>query len=634
MNIIQVFFLTITPSILFLILMEQIGFFVTKVIQTMTKSVDTANQGFVLRVFVGLLVWTMLLLAMGSLNILFSDLVKYGLIVIGLVIFILFRRYKQTNLGKIKLFFLTNRYILLGVLIFFAIGSITAFRPITEFDSLWYHITTPKIFLQDHNTAFKGGGIFRYSVHPFINFFISIWPLTLPLPTVYTSMIINWIQFLIVALGAFWTTQLGKKQFGFNTTMQIATPSLLGLNATAIFLYGTGYNDIYGMIFGLVASLYIFSLSTQKKVSLTSVWIAIMLIVCLMLVKVFFIIHGIFLCIYLLSVVQKAHKTDNTNPSIKQLFLVFGIGFVVFILPWLIRSYFYTGKLLYPIGDKGVEVDTYINAGSVDANNHWSSFIWQRFDNSLVLLLLFSYSPLFLLGIFSLINSSISKKIIELWVYSFVSFWVVFFISIYYDPRYLFGSASVFVFLGIVIFSELSRKLTAITMLALLLLPTGYIYLSYRYVNAQSRNWLKGYLIPSLKTGITPIEVLVTAFKANQEYAYTPDYKSDYFELPDGIKKTDIIFIINNVHLAYFDFKVIHPYTEPSIYTSNKLKTASDFYAALKKDGVNYIYANNQSISDQCKLLKINDYENCDKSDYVEITLKDKPENITWYKLK
>jgi hypothetical protein len=115
MNIIQVFFLTITPAMLFLILVEQIGFFGIKVIQTLTKSLDTTNQSFVLRIFVGLLLWTMILLGLGSLSMLYADLVKFGLVGIGIVIFLSFKRYKQINISEIKSSLHRNKYILLGV---------------------------------------------------------------------------------------------------------------------------------------------------------------------------------------------------------------------------------------------------------------------------------------------------------------------------------------------------------------------------------------------------------------------------------------------------------------------------------------------------------------------------------------
>jgi len=53
--------------------------------------------------------------------------------------------------------------------LFFCLASVNlvgAFGPELSFDALWYHLTIPKIFLQNHSIFFIPGGLFYYSVMP------------------------------------------------------------------------------------------------------------------------------------------------------------------------------------------------------------------------------------------------------------------------------------------------------------------------------------------------------------------------------------------------------------------------------------------------------------------------------------
>jgi hypothetical protein len=625
---------TIFPALIFFIFCEQFGYTLLRVLKKYLyiKKSSWSWDNMVIRSFMGMLLWAMVVFLIGVLRVLYSELI---LIIFGslyICTFLLTKRWQDKPLEKIKTFFTEFKIELIGVIIFLVISSFYWFRPVMEFDGLWYHIPIPQIFLQNHNIDYNGE-VLRYSVHPFINFLWNIFPLSLPLETVYQTMIINSIHAFTLGLALLYTTIIAKNTLGFNRLATFVTPVFLGSNAVIFFLLGTGYNDSYGIAFGLTTTLYIFQLSKQKSIQLVEIIVAMMLILLLALLKIFFAIHGFLLLIYLIGVIQHKWKDRDKSVSLQSVLISFFALFCIFFLPWLIRSYYFTGRLLHPVGDPGLELDAYNFAGSISRYNHWSGFIWERFNNVLLSVSIFQYSPFFALGIFSIFLSKVREKYNELWTISFVSFWLLFFTSIVLEIRYLMSSAIVIIFLGIIAFAGFLKKAPIYIQLISLILPLGYVVLSGIAVSNVSRNIYKLYLYPALRNGTTPQQATEKGTSANQEPFYPNEKNSTIFAQPEDIQPGDVVMPVNLSHFAYIDYPIFHFNINAKAF--GNARTADQFFEVLKQNNVKYLLIYNKATpSFDCANLKIEQPEACNDPKYSELVVSGKPEFYSWYRVK
>jgi hypothetical protein len=626
--------LTIFPALLFFIFCEQFGYTLLRVLKKYLhiKKSSWSWDNLITRTFLGMLMWAMIVFLIGVLRVLHGELVLIIFSSLYVVTFFGTKRWLDNPIEKITYFFTEFKYEFAGTLLFLVISSFYWFRPVMEFDGLWYHIPIPQMFLQNHNIDYNGE-VLRYSVHPFINFFWNIFPLSLPLETVYQTMIINSIHAFTLGLALLYTTITAKITFGFNRLATFVTPLFLGSNAVIFFLLGTGYNDSYGIAFGLITTLFIFQLSKQKSIQLVEIIVAMMLILLLALLKIFFAIHGFLLLLYLIGVIQHKWKDRDKSISLRSVIISFFALFCIFFLPWVIRSYLFTGRPLHPVGDPGLELDAYNFAGSISRYNHWSGFIWERFNNVLLSVSIFQYSPFFALGIFSIFLFKIREKYNELWIISFVSFWFLFFTSIVLEIRYLMSSAIVIIFLGIISFSSFIKKLPAYLQLFALILPLGYVVLSGIAVSNVSRNLYKLYLYPALRNGTTPQQAAEKGTSANQEPFYPKEKNSTIFAQPEDIKPDDIVMPINVSHLAYIDYPIFHFNINAKAF--GNATTADQFFEVLKQNNVKYLLTYNKATpSFDCTNLKIYQPETCNDPKYSELIVSGKPEFYSWYRVK
>jgi len=59
-----------------------------------------------------------------------------------------------------------SRFLMILILVLVFVNLLGVLGPELAFDALWYHLTIPKIFIQNESIFFIDGGLFYYSVMP------------------------------------------------------------------------------------------------------------------------------------------------------------------------------------------------------------------------------------------------------------------------------------------------------------------------------------------------------------------------------------------------------------------------------------------------------------------------------------
>ncbi len=358
--------ITVLPSILiFALVLEGFGYVLLKILSPILRRFDgsTPTTNGIVRIFVGGLFYTLVFLALGELRLLFKPLVLGVSVAVPILAFVVGRRWKELNRDRVRTILNDNKYIILGTIAFGLMTFIFWFRPIVNFDSVWYHLTIPKLFLQNHDTR-NQGGLLLYSLQPSMDYFWNLWPLSLPASTAVSSIMVSGIHALFVCLGLGYTTSIGKKMWGWNRGYQFIVPILVGFTFEGVSLFGIGGNDLLGMAYGVVASLYCFYVLSKPKLSWSQLTIGLLLIVGAATIKIFFTVFAGLILVYLLAGAWS--KLPDIKQPKKQLLRLVGLLLVTFIftyLPWLIRAYLATGRPLDPMGVPGLTEQFYIDQG-------------------------------------------------------------------------------------------------------------------------------------------------------------------------------------------------------------------------------------------------------------------------------
>ncbi len=637
-------------SLFFIWQIENFGFLSRKIIFFLSKKIDKTKDTvkdkgnikidfspFLINIFLGLLAFGMIFFFIGSLRILSKEIVLLMTLISSVCIFVFFKRWQEFSYSNLKSFFDENKFILLGVFLFFILTLPFTFRPITNFDALWYHLTIPKFFLQEGNIDYLGVHT-RYSVHPYLNFFWNLWPLSLPLSIPLQGMIINFFQTFVVGSGLLLASQIGKNLFSWSRLLQVLAPVLIGITPVSLIWFGAGYNDLYGMIFGLIAVLYTYHLSQKNEVYFHEFIVLICLLISTFLIKIFFAIFIVFVFLYFLFTnLDKLTFLENKKvlakefwswKNLKILILSLFLLFSIFILPWIVRSLIFTGRPLDPIGAPGITEDAYAFAGSGDSVNHWTKFIWLRFLNSFPNIILYNYGLFFALGVFAFLQKSFWEKYKNLWLVGFSSFWVIYFLSIVTQWRYFLASASLLVFLGLTsigLIKHINQKILAFVVIFLFLVNISFTYYSSYYADNRNRD------IYILK-GQTYDDFLSDR---NGKWMYDY-YQSDNSVLPEGLNSSEKIFVFGVHNLAYIKNPIIT--IDSHNYLFKNTKTVQEFVEVLKDEGVKFLLLKRSNIEILCEKLNLENSETfCVKNIETKLWFKvgeDGEQQVVWVKLK
>jgi hypothetical protein len=425
-------------------------------------------------------------------------------------------------------------------------------------------------------------------------------------------------------------------------------PILLGFSFEGVSLFGVGGNDLHGLAYGLVATLYCFYLLSKPKVTWSQLTLALLLVVGLATIKVFFTLYACLVLVYLLA--GSWHRLPAVTKASKQLWKLAVLLLIIFVLtylPWLLRAYIATGRPLDPLGTPGLNAQFYVNQGGGTAVNHWTNFIFTRFYSSIGPMLFFIYSPLVLVGVLSVLHKTIRATATNLWILSLLGFWVVFFASITLGWRYYLPEATLLSFLGIATLLELSKKLDLFVHLVLwavlgvLLLTTGLrvIYTTSATAAADVTD-----------AGIQRV-IYVRHFTNIDNYLnqkISPSYTYVQEQSPSGLTPNEKIFVGNtyqpipllyqpissydlaNIHnMAYIKNPILESTMDPKAF--EHITNVQQFVGLLKSNHIRYIVSR-KGMSQLCQFVGVQNPATCNPAIFKTV-LVDNTWNVTWYKL-
>lgn len=445
--------LSLGLAILFLWQLEGFGYLAYKFIKLLDKKLKLTSKtnldekpSSIILILIGSVFFTLTFFTLGLLSLLSKPLVVILSILPATLALIIFRRWKKFNLKTIKQSIKDNVWINLSAIGFFLFLFPFAFRPITSFDAIWYHLTIPKFWLQEGNILVETVHL-RYSTQPSMTFFWNMWHLSWPLDLPLTGLAINTFQLLIVTCALAWVVKIGKDTFQWKAPTQFLAIFILGISVATLKWYGTAYNDLIGLIFGLTAALYAHKILLKKEIAWSSYCMVWLLIIGAATVKFFFTLFAAAIAVYFL--LQSYKKLSFSRNKLLTVIATILVMFVFLYLPWLIRAYVETGRPLDPVGSPGLNADSYKLAGSGNFLTHWNGFIFERLYINLPHILFTMFTPFFGLGILSIVSNKNREKIQDLWFLATISFLTLYLIVIYNDDRYYFPSAALLIFLGI-----------------------------------------------------------------------------------------------------------------------------------------------------------------------------------------
>lgn len=284
--------------------------------------------------FIGFYSYGVLLLGLvGKLSYLPILLLTFLFFLIGL--FVVVYKNERINLNIVKRHY---SHFEIFLLILFAIATginlIGALGPELAFDSLWYHLTIPKIFIMNQKIFYIPGNLFYYSLMPKLT------------EMLYTSSLIlsgeilaKFIHFLFGLFSCVVLFRLARLYL--KKTQSLLVVLLYYTNPVVMWLSTTAFSDLSRTFFELF-SLYYFALFTKNK-NKKSLLISAVLLGFAIATKILAL--GT-LCIFIVLLLIDKRQT------LREKIYDFSsyITITLFIpLPWFVISYVNTGNPIFPL---------------------------------------------------------------------------------------------------------------------------------------------------------------------------------------------------------------------------------------------------------------------------------------------
>lgn len=221
-----------------------------------------------------------------------------------------------------------DKVVLIFIFIFLLINIIGVFVPEVGFDALWYHLTIPKIFIQEGYIDFIPGGLYYYSVMPKLT---EIWYM-ISLVFDKTGTLAKLIHFTYGLGCLVLVYQLSTKLMSRKYTLM----AVLATVSTLVFCWesGSAYIDLAWTFYTLLAlSLYCQYRQDSSMKQLVLVGVASGLAIGTKLPAVIpAVILSLFIC--------------KKNIKHAMLFIMTGISIA---WPWFIFAWLKTGNPFYPL---------------------------------------------------------------------------------------------------------------------------------------------------------------------------------------------------------------------------------------------------------------------------------------------
>ncbi|MDI6736169.1 MAG: glycosyltransferase family 39 protein [bacterium] len=243
---------------------------------------------------------------------------------------------KKKNAGKKVNVFSISDVILWSILFYLTvICFVRATTPAIAWDTLTYHLNLPRLYLTHHK-------FYPVPYNVWSNFPLNIemlFMLCLGLKGICLAKLIHWAFGILISILLY---SFSLRYFTHKIGLLAAVIFLT--NPVVIFEKGTAYIDL-GLTFYYLVALYGFFIWLDSK---NDRWIILMAIFSgIGLGSKYTQVFGVFSLG--VGIILKYCFSDKARfrQITKKLFIFFGIAFL-FVVPWLIKSYLYTGNPLYP----------------------------------------------------------------------------------------------------------------------------------------------------------------------------------------------------------------------------------------------------------------------------------------------
>jgi hypothetical protein len=622
-SILKDYFLVLVISWIFIFILESIGFYFLKLSKTIidrttNKVNNNQHYTFGLNTLVGGIIWTMILFLLGLLNVIHSNEVFLYSIIFLLIAII-------RNILKFKNEKLTFRFNLLtlsfifGLVFSYCLLTFYAFKPVTSFDALWYHFPISKAFLMQGNIDYLANTT-RYSVHPYMNFFWYLFFFALPkVPIVLKGLSINIFLINLVFISVLEVTNKIRKDFNFGLLFNFLAPIFIACLPLILDMSSWGYNDPFGYCYGIGLFIVIYNIFRTQTISLMDLCCGLLMCCGLFMLKIFFAVLGFIGFIVLVIKYIELNRWNKKN--IIQIILITLIAFVLYIFPWLLRSYLWTGKILYPIGAPGLVDDAYQFIGAESESKFWGIYWNNRFAGSFFGFWLTIFGPLVLTSIISLFFN-IEKWLKELIFVGLFAFYLTYIINIVGEPRYQFATIPFLVIPGLIAlhylyqYSKLSGGMLSVAILIILLISPIRTYITDDHKKIDDfynkKTTIKNYM--QLRTG---------------------DYNINYFrnentDRPSDLADNEPILVYNLARGGYIDNPIIDIGVHRKyLYDNSNINELNNKIRQLK---VKYMLTR-LTPTELCLETQTKDKSSCSSESSWTKVVYDDQNKVWWWKL-
>ncbi len=296
---------------------------------------------FNLAILIG--IYSYIIFFLGINNLLYRDYVNS--VSVGFILFLLwffrksliyFFRNFRTAFSRIIKDKISLTTIILLLLLSFT-NLIGALGPELAFDALWYHLTLPKIFIDNHSIFHIPGGLLYYSDMPKLGEMLYIGALSFG-NEIYAK-VIHWFFGLLILSGIY---KLSRKFF--NQQISLLAALIFYSSLVVAWESTTAYIDLIRTFFELLAFAAFINWwqSLRKKWFIVSA-IMIGLATATKLLAIGSIFMFIILIFYKKALLESKYKAAFLYS------LIFAIIVLLTASPWFLFAYLNTGNPIYPI---------------------------------------------------------------------------------------------------------------------------------------------------------------------------------------------------------------------------------------------------------------------------------------------
>ena len=482
-------------------------------------------------------IYSYLIFLLGILGLLYKNIIISLSVLYFFAAFIFLLKLKIININftKIKLSRF-SKFFLSIILLQALVNLIGALGPELAFDALWYHLTIPKIFLENHKIFHISGNLLYYSDLP-----KSIDLIYLSALSFSNEILAKIIHFSFGVLSVLALYKLSRRFL--NQELSLLSCLIFYSNLVVGWQSITAYTDL-GRTFFEIAAFYEFILWIEKKKLRNLIYAGVL--IGLSLTAKISAINSIFIFSLLILLINFYNSLSIKN-FVKDI-LTFLFFSILMPLPYFIFSYLNTGNPIFPLFESSFQ------------------FTFDRNPLNIIQLFLYSLDPispvyLIFLPIVIFLFKGFDIKLKILFYYSILSLIFWYLTSSFGGSRFILPYLPAFSILTVIavnfVKNKLFKKYLVLLIIAIALSSISYRFLAnYKYIPV-----------------ILNIESKDNFLSNNLNFSFGDFYDTDGY-LKANIKKGDKVLLYGFHNLYYVNF----PYIE-----SSQVKKGDRFnYVAVK----------------------------------------------------